>query len=372
MSGLLSALNAGKTSLLTNQKSIEIVGNNVANVNTPGYSRQRAELMQIPAVNFGDFFVGQGVTVSDVQREHDLFITRQLQEKAVSLGEESGRSTPLAELERIFKIDDDAISAELDRFFDAWQKLAANPSGLVERDMVIQRGQLLGDVFRDTADEMDTVRRNINHDLLGQVETLNEKIAEVARLNDRIHLVEISGQSDNAARDRRDLLIEELSQSLGVKTYLDGENMLSVILPGGLPLVQGNRAMTLVADTTGTDVQLQLDISGNITDIHLEDIAGEIHGKLAMRDEFIASLRQDLDRLALDISEAVNSLHVAGYGSDGVTGRAFFVDLGGVADNAARNLQVAITDAAEVVRILKDNGAPQSELRLVIDTAAGA
>ncbi len=150
MGGLLTALNAGKTSLTTNQKSIEIVGNNIANVNTEGYSRQRAELEQIPAVNFGDFFVGQGVTVSNVKRDYNVFISRQLQEKSIAFGEESGRSTPLTELERIFSISDESIASEMDRFFDSWQQLTTNPSGQVERDMVLQRGKLLGDAFRNT------------------------------------------------------------------------------------------------------------------------------------------------------------------------------------------------------------------------------
>ena len=90
MTSLLNALNSGKTSLLANQKSIEIVGNNIANVNTDGYSRQRAELTEIPAVAFGSFFIGQGVTVSNVQRDYSVFIAKQLQDKSVEYGEETG------------------------------------------------------------------------------------------------------------------------------------------------------------------------------------------------------------------------------------------------------------------------------------------
>jgi flagellar hook-associated protein 1 len=142
MTSLLNALNSGRTSLLTNQKSIEIVGNNIANVNTEGYSRQRAELTQIPAVNFGDFFIGQGVTVSNVSRDYSVFINRQLQDKSIEYGEETGRSNSLTQLERIFSISGRQPCLEIDKFFDAWQELTANPSGQVERDVVIQRGKL--------------------------------------------------------------------------------------------------------------------------------------------------------------------------------------------------------------------------------------
>ena len=193
MTSLLNALNSGKTSLLTNQKSIEIVGNNIANVNTEGYSRQRAELMQIPAVNFGDFFIGQGVTVSDVSRDYSLFISRQLQSKSIEFGVETGKSGSLTEMERIFNVSEDNLASQINDFFDAWQELTANPSGQVERDVVIQRGQLLGEAFSNITNELDTVAQNMNTEIISEVETLNEKIAEVARLNDRINLVEISG-----------------------------------------------------------------------------------------------------------------------------------------------------------------------------------
>ena len=288
MTSLLNALNSGKTSLLTNQKSIEIVGNNIANVNTPGYSRQRAELMQIPAVNFGDFFVGQGVTVSDVSRDYSVFINRQLQEKSIEFGEETGRSGSLTELERVFNVSGDNLAGEIDKFFDAWQELTANPSGQVERDVVIQRGQLLGDAFRGITQEIDTVIENMNTEIISEVEFLNEKIAEIAKLNDRINLVEISGQSANAARDQRDLLVKDLSETLGVQTYTDNRGMLAVQLPGGMPLVQGNQAMTIKTVTTGTDVNLQLVVAGNSLDISRENLGGQFRGMFEMRDVFMS------------------------------------------------------------------------------------
>ena len=374
MGGLLQALNAGKTSLLTNQKSIEIVGNNVANVNTEGYSRQRAELSQIPAVNFGDFFVGQGVTVSDVYREYDVFITRQLQEKSITLGEESGRSNPLTELERIFNVSDDNLANEIDRFFDAWQKLTTNPSGQVERDMVVQRGQLMGDAFRNTYDEMENVRKNLNNKITASVPNLNEKLSEIARLNDRIYQVEISGQSANAARDQRDLLVEDLSKSLGVQTYTDNRGMLAVQLPGGTALVQGNQAMTLQTDTTGSDVTLQVVIGGIPKDLRTEDFGGEMFGMLDVRDNFIANLRSDLDTLAQELTTAVNNAHAAGYYIDPTTGtpatgQNFFEDLSALPPGTplSRHVNVILPDSRYVAAAGQATAAPgDNENALII------
>lgn len=364
MSGLLDALNAGKTSLSANQKSIEIVGNNVANVNTEGYSRQRAELIQIPAVNFGDFFIGQGVSVSDVSRDYSSFISRQLQESTIAYGEEMGRSNPLSELERLFNVSEDNLAGEIDKFFDAWQELSTNPSGQVERDIVIQRGNLLGDAFRQVSDELNTINENLNTEILGAVETLNEQLAEVARLNDRIRQVEISGQTANAARDQRDLLVQNLSESLGVQTYTDNRGMLAVQLPGGLPLVQGDTAMTIKTVTNGSQVDLQLEIAGVTRDIGRQELGGTFRGIYEIRDVFINDLHNDLDTLAVELTTAVNDIHDDGYFIDPATGlpatgQLFFNDLTALPpDNRpSRAIAVAFSDSSYIAAAGLSNAA---------------
>ena len=357
---LLNALNAGKTSLLTNQKSIEIVGNNIANVNTPGYSRQRAELTPIPSINFGDFFIGQGVTVSDVSRDYSLFINRQLQSKTVEYGEEAGKSNTLTELERIFNVSEDNLASQINDFFDAWQELTANPSGQVERDVVIQRGQLLGEAFGSITNELDTVTQNMNTEIIAGVASLNEQLAEIARLNDRISLVEISGQTANSARDQRDLIVQNLSQTLGVQTYTDNRGMLCVHLPGGTPLVLGSTAATISTTTVGTNVNLQVNISGSTLDVGLDSLGGKFKGMLEMRDVFIEGLRTSLNTLAVDLTSAVNDAHVAGYGSDGVTGRLFFEDITALPPGQvpSLNVRIALTDASQVAAAGNPTAAP--------------
>lgn len=377
MTSLLNALNAGKTSLLTNQKSIEIVGNNIANVNTTGYSRQRAELMQIPAVNFGDFFIGQGVTVSDVTRDYSVFINRQLQQKTIEYGEETGRAGSLTELERIFSVSEDNLASKINDFFDAWQELAANPSGEVERDVVLQRGRLLGEAFASITNELDTVVSNMNTEIIGEVDALNEKIAEIAKLNDRIQLVEISGQTANAARDQRDLIIKDLSQTLGVQTYTDNRGMLCVQLPGGLPLVQGNLASTLKTVTSGTDVSLQLETSGVTMDVSLDSLGGKLKGMFSMRDEFIAGLRGDLNTLAIELTSAVNGKHVQGYYTDPATGlpatgQLFFQDITNLAPPAvpSRNVTLAFTDSRLIAAAGPNSNAAPGDNETALDIAA--
>ncbi len=365
MAGLLDALNAGKTSLLTNQKAIEIVGNNVANVNTEGYSRQRAELMQIPAVNFGNFFIGQGVTVSDVSRDYSSFITRQLQESNIAFGEETGRSNALSELERLFNVSGDNLASEVDKFFDAWQELSTNPSGQVERDIVLQRGELLGDAFTQLSNELNTITQNLNTEIIGEVEQLNEKFNEIAKLNDRIRQVEIGGQQANAARDQRDLLVQDLSQTLGVKTYSDNQGMLAVVLPGGTPLVQGNTAMSIKTVTTGTNVELQVEIAGTTKDLSREELGGKFRGMYEIRDVVIEGLHKDLDTLAVDLTSSVNDVHDDGYFIDPATGnpttgQIFFTDITALPPGVrpSRSITNAFTDSRYIAAAGLNTAAP--------------
>lgn len=358
MAGLFTALNAGKTALSVNQKSIEIIGNNISNVNTEGYSRQSASLSPYPSMNFGGFFIGQGVVVSDVKRDHDVFVTNMLQDKSIEYGHQEGQTQALSELERIFNISEENISTEINRYFDSWQELSANPSGLVERDIVIQRGELLTEKFHQTVDDLNKVKDNINDSIVSKIDDVNSKISEIAELNDRIFTIEIQGQSANSSRDRRDTLAKELATSLGVKTYHDSKGMMAVMLPNGLPLVQGVMAMEIEAIPNGSNLDLVLNAGGATRPLDINSLGGEFEGLVHIRDEFIPSLKDDLDRLAYEITEAVNTAHAAGAGLDAITGpyvsRDFFVappvpvPPANLWQDAARNMAVALTDSTHV------------------------
>jgi flagellar hook-associated protein 1 len=356
MSGLTSALNAGKTSLEVNQKTIEVIGNNVSNVNTEGYSKQSTQLTPYPSINFGDFFVGQGVKVTDVQRAYNVFVSNQLQDKSIDYGFAKGQTDALTQLEGVFNITDENIATNIDRFFDAWQQLSTSPSDLVLRDTVIQRGNQLATSFNNAANDLGTIADNINNTLVSKVDDLNSKISQIAELNQRIYSIEIHGQTANSARDQRELLAKNLAQSLGVSTYTDNRGMLAVQLPGGLPLVQGTEAMSLEAAVTGTNVTLRLHAAGTVRDLGITTVGGEIKGLLTVRDQTIPAIKNDLDRVAYEISVQVNTQHAAGAGLDSVTGRNFFNDPTATpppppADawqDAARNMSVSLTDSNQV------------------------
>lgn len=361
MAGLLNALNSARTSLEVNQKSIEIIGNNISNVNTEGYSRQTAEFETYPAMNFGDFFIGQGVKISDVSREHDVFIDQQIKQKAIDFGLQDALTRPLSELESVFNITDDNISSDIDNFFDSLHELSADPSDLVQRNNVILQGEVLATSFNNTVNELNSIKENINGSILSKLDAVNSQINEIADLNDRIYSIEIHGQTANSARDQRDMVAKELAQTLGAQSYEDNNGMLSVALPGGMPLVQGNMAMTITADVTGVDLTLKLNAGGVTRDLELRNMGGEFKGLMDVRDNFIPELNADLDKLAYELSTQVNLQHQAGGALDSSTGNLFFsVPPNYVASPpgppptateyaaAARQISVVISDASKI------------------------
>jgi len=361
MAGLLNALNSAKTSLEVNQKSIEIIGNNISNLNTEGYSRQSAEFATYPAMNFGDFFIGQGVKITDVSRDHDVFIDQQIKQKVIDFGFQDSLTRPLSELERVFNVTEDNLSTDIDNFFDSLQELSANPSDLVQRNNVILQGDVLATTFNNTVTELNAIKININDTVISKLDTVNSQISEIAELNDRIYSIEIHGQTANSARDQRYMVAKSLAQTTGAVTYEDSKGMLSVALPNGLPLVQGNMAMSISAETIGTQMNLQLHAGGVVRDINLTNMGGEFEALFGIRDNFIPELNADLDKLAYELSTQVNLRHQAGGALDSSTGNLFFNQPPGYVASppgppptateyldAARGMKVVITDATKI------------------------
>jgi len=365
MAGLLNALNAARSSLEVNQKSIEVVGNNIANVNTEGYSRQSTELSPYPSMKSGNFFIGQGVRVTNIQRDHDVFIQAQLEEKYVEFGFANGQARSLNEMETIFNVSEENISTEIDRFFDSWQQLSTNPGDPVLRDVVMHRGTILANNFNKLSADLDTVVHNINDTIESKVESLNTTIEEIAALNERIHTIEIHNQQANSDRDRRDMLVKSLAESLGTTTYFDKSGMVNVHLPGGLPIVQGNMPMRLETVVNGSNFNLQLHAGGTVRNLGTNTLGGEMLGLFNMRDIFIPSVQGDVDRLAWEVGSQVNLQHTAGAGLDGTPASEFFLDTtvvsppaSSVYQHSARNMAVLIADSNDVAAGLPGTAAP--------------
>jgi len=327
MSGLVNALHIGKSSLLDGQKAIEVIGNNISNVNTEGYSRQIPVFSDYPTLNMNGFMVGRGAKIDIVDREHDSFLTKMMQEKNAALGEEESKSTALDEIERIINISENGLANSIDSFFGAWQDLSADPGSRVNRDLVLQTGEQLVQDFQAPVDELTALGESMNTELQSRVDDLNLQVKEVAALNLRISTIESTGQPALADRDKRDLLLQKINSIIGGTNTESANGMVSIFLPNGLPLVSDAATLPLVTERIGDTLQVSLDLGSHKYELNADRVGGEMRGLMYLRDEFIPEKISDLDHLAYSVINEVNALHSAGTGLDGVSGRDFFTPL---------------------------------------------
>ena len=348
---LFSLLSVGSSGLAVNQKGIEVTGNNVANANTEGYSKQTLEVSTTPTLQFQGQMIGSGSVVTAINRETNTFVSKQLTAKSAEYGEENAKSMVLAEIEQIVSIEDGGISSAIDEFFDAWQELSLDPSSTLERQQVMQMGEDLANSLQSMVSDLQTVQGNINTDLAGKITTLNSQLEEIADLNVQIVAAESTGVSANALRDQRDLLVQDISEMAGVSYYEEANGMVSIQLSSGLPLVTADTVSTLSAEWNSGVMELSLSSGSSETILSAGDFSGEIGGMLEMRDEYIPELFEQLDILAYNLATEVNAVHSTGVDLDGHTGSDFFSYIASGSnpwDGVASTLSMVLTATSDV------------------------
>ncbi len=325
MTGLLNGLYLGQSAIFANQKNISVIGNNVANANTEGYSRQKVHMEPWPTVEQGGLSFGQGVKLGEITRVHDRFVTDRLRNAAQEYGQAEGKTTLLIELERILGIDQNSLANSMDDFFAAWQELSLNPAGDVERNMVLRQGMALTTRFRQTEDSLSGLKGSIDSRLETELENINSKLEQIADLNKRINQAKATGKNPNTALDNRDRLLQELSQEIGSKVYEDEKGSVSVYLPNGATLVQDSQANQIQSGEETTD-GLQFVLNSRKTSINLrgQDFDGEFKGYIDVRDKVLPDVQAGLDELKHDLIVQVNAGHAAGTSLNGDTGLNFF------------------------------------------------
>ena len=347
MSGIVNALNLAKSGLLTGQKALEIAGNNISNVNTPGYSREVPVFTAFPSLMIQGVMVGTGSGISNISREHDDFLTKQIQDKNASLGAESGKTEQLTEVENVIGVSDNSLGAQIDNFFGAWQALSGDPGNQIARTNVLDSGSKLAAGFSSAVASLQSVQSNLDVSLVAKVGDINAKLKQVASLNQTIAGIEAGGPTALSARDQRDVLLKDISYALGGSSIESAGGMVSYYLPSGLPLVQDGDAFSLSMTKTSGVSSLQLNLGTQSISLSTEKVGGEIHGMLAVRDQIIPDLVNNLDKLAYNLANQVNSAHQLGSGLDGVAGRDFFTPPAQQA-GAAAALGVALTSYNQV------------------------
>ena len=314
MSGLGLVLSIAKTALFAQRHGIDVTAHNIANVNTPSYSRQSPVIEAKEPAPYGGVLLGQGVDTTDVVRATDQFVENQLMQQKSSMLSSQEMEGYMQILEGLFNENSEtSISVMMADFWNLWHDLTNLPAGGSERIALYEHGILLSGQFNDLEAELTKLEGDLSGAADVGVGRINEITREIADINTKIVGLE-AAKVANDLRDKRTSLVSELTEYLDVKTFQQSNGSLTVITARGCVLVQGNDSYDLeMGGVTGDRVTWQS--SGNAA-VDLTDYItnGKLGGWLTMRDEVIAKYKLDLDALAKEFIWALNHQHTQGVG----------------------------------------------------------
>jgi flagellar hook-associated protein 1 FlgK len=325
--GIFKVLDIGKYALFTEQRAIHTTGHNIANANTDGYSRQRVNMETNEPMSSWPGQLGMGVRAQEVERIHDRFLGGRIISENEKTGKWEAKKEGLERIETVLNESDDAgLSLAMSEFWNAWHDLSLNPSGEAERVVLLSKGENLSRIINNIYSELELVRKDMDGVISGSLSEINSITNEIADLNLKIFQVESSRQNANDYRDKRDLLLKELSYLIDIDTFEDNQGKVTVLLKSGTPLVSDISPWTLSSEQNGeglTDV-VWIDFDGNTNSITDAISGGKLGGWLDVRDEVIPDYLNKLDELASTLIGEVNAIHSSGYALDGSTGNDFF------------------------------------------------
>jgi len=324
MSGLFQGLEIGKRALLTHQLSMNTIGHNVANVNTPGYTRQRTVVTSAFPVENANYILGNGVTTHTILQVRDQFLTAQYRRENKSLGEYSYREKTLGQIESFLaEPNDESLGDVLDQFWNSWLDLSNNPESSAARQAVISQANRLTNAFHTLNRQFDAVRISADTDVTGRVQQINEIAHQIANLNRMVTSEEVGGDRANDLRDQRDKLIDDLSGLVDV-TVAEKANGSTTVYISGLAIVENADTFELETRVNSSGEYTRQEIFWKNTKTAVKITGGELKGLLDTRDVIIPRYMKQLDDLARTIVDQVNTVHRAGMGLDGVSGLNFF------------------------------------------------
>lgn len=317
---LFSTIQQSANALRVNELGLHVVGNNIANANTPGYIRQ--ELVQSPAagVKIGDVILGYGVRAVGVVQKMDGFVLERLRETGSALASSEAQGEMYRQLEAIFgELTDTDISSQLAQFSNSINDVLNQPGNDALRRLVIERGKSLTGNIRSISRQVTDIATNINNEIRGTATELNRLTTQLASLNRRIVEIEggrTSGSDAVGLRDERLQVLQNISDIVDIRAVEQTSGAITLFVGGEY----------LVADGIQRPVTAALKVTedGNFPEIRLADTdsplqvsAGRLHGLYAARESGVGSVIQDLDQFARDVIEQFNRIHSQGQGIDG-------------------------------------------------------
>jgi len=325
----MSILNVGTRALLANQVVLQTTGNNIANVNTPGYSRQTAVLQAVQGQFTGSGYVGKGVEVSTIQRNYSEFLTRQAALASATSSGDSTRADKLKQLEELFPGGATGLGAAINDMLNAFSDVASAPTDLTARTVALTRVSETAARMRSTSTNLDDLQTGVAQEIEQKVDAINGLTRNIAAINDKIARAQGSGQPPNDMLDQRDQLVRDLNRFVQTSSIPASDGTVGIFVGGSQALVLGTSAATLkvVNDDFNDPLKSKIAITFSGRNVTLDENrlgGGEVAGLLRFQNNDLSEGRNLLGRMTLAISTSMNAQHQLGLDLDGNAGGNLF------------------------------------------------
>jgi len=360
----VSLYQTGVSGLLAAQQQLATTGHNIANVNTEGYTRQRAEQNATIGQTNGSNYIGSGTYVQDITRIYDKFSYKEQLINQSNLGSADSLHARLTQLDQVMSTSGTAMAGSIEKFYQALNGIADNPNDSGLRSIVLNQAETLSSDFNELTNNFDQMGKSVN----GEIEQVASKISnislEIAKINDSILHTQGLNQTGqpNDLLDKRDQLVSELSKYTRVNTIVDQNGVMTVMVGQGTTLVAGITPLTIAVNAGDPDaLQTELRLVGPNSSVAIDGskFGGSLAASFEFRDEHLSQSRSEIDRLAIAISSTLNDSQASGLDLNAKQGANIFTDINTTALQQGRVLahsdnspntqaQVTITDVSKL------------------------
>lgn len=329
MSKVSALFSVGKQSLMNSQTALQTTGHNVANKTTEGYTRQRVEIQSNAPIGRGKLQIGTGAQAKEVTRVINPFLEKQITAAKATSGQINAQSEIFERLEQVYNEQaNKGLNQYMSDFFNSWRELSNTPESLSTRSLVRDAADFLAKDFTRVHQQLRASQREADVEISGTVEKINAITREIADLNHKVTQIEIQGVTANDNRDRRDLLLKNLSDLVDV-SVAENEVGQVTVRAGGAVLVSGLTQMTLEAVRTGeregvVDIYYRYSATATPTKVNHMIKGGRLGGLLKMRDEVVENFISKNNQMALAFAKEVNLAHRQGLDRNGQPAGDFF------------------------------------------------
>ncbi|HJR31259.1 MAG TPA: flagellar hook-associated protein FlgK [Pseudomonas sp.] len=336
----MSLLNIGMSGLSAGQSALMVTGNNIANADTAGYSRQQTVQGTKAANQFGNVYIGTGTTLADVRRVYNSYLDAQLQTSTSLNSDSAAYAGQISPLDALLSDSGTGLNSALTKFFASVQNVNAKPGDDASRQLLLSDAQALSNRFNSISSQLTTQNANINGNLENMADQINKLATTVAQLNQKISEVSNAGGQPNDLLDARNETVRQLSTFTGAQV-IERDGNLDIYLGSGQPLVMGSTASKLEVVPGKDDPSrsaIQLNRGSSTIDITSVMTGGEMGGLLRYRSTVLDPAMNELGRVALVVADQMNTIQAQGIDKNGDFGSNLFNSINSAAQMAQRSV----------------------------------